>query len=322
MATTVIRCFTLPSPLLLSLLALLAHTHAQSTAEMAQCRGIGGNPDMYGIGIRVGFYLQLLACMLAAIFQQSSYWSIYYASLFFQLSMLVGVIYLTDTNSAKFEAGEVVVITCLLLFNTSFTARLFAKTKYIRRRIVLTSKTIVDLASTCYSLWFWYVGLERFPRAECAVYGSRWLRGYMKFFSLLIAVYQLLQLYELLQLRFDSSEASECCRCSPSCICHPDRLERCEKFKKFVIDRFRITMVFLAVGVTVFCIYIVERLINSNRIGGVSASRINNVGQLIPFLVGIGSFLSFFMEWKTPASPKSLRDVWRDLNFRRRAAIE
>ena len=117
--------------------------------------------------------------MLAAIFQQPSYWSIYYASLLFQLSMLVGVIYLTVTKSA-FEAAEVVIVTCLLLFNTSFTTSYLAKTKYIRRRIVLVLKTIVDLGSTCYSLWFWYVGLDGLSHASCAVHGSSWLRVYME----------------------------------------------------------------------------------------------------------------------------------------------
>jgi len=58
----------------------------------------------------------------------------------------------------------------------------------------------------------------------------------------------------------------------------------------------------VAAGSTVvgvgFWAMVVELMIHWNHISGIYI--INTVGQLIPFLIGVGSFLSFFLNWEKP----------------------
>jgi len=64
---------------------------------------------MYGSGIRIGAYLRSFALLAMALGQRSYCWMVFTA-MSFQLSMLVGVVYVTVTDGAL-EAAEAVVIT-------------------------------------------------------------------------------------------------------------------------------------------------------------------------------------------------------------------
>jgi hypothetical protein len=82
-----------------------------SSPENGQC-GFFGNPDMYGLGIRVGVYCQSLANLIAGAFRQESVKDIQTTNSYFRLALFVALCYLTATDS-DFEPVEAAIIVLL-----------------------------------------------------------------------------------------------------------------------------------------------------------------------------------------------------------------
>jgi len=310
--------------LLLSLALSVVHTSGQTTEaaaeEDAECVGIEGNSDMYGLGIRVGVYLQSLTLALATILEQPSYRGIVFATVSFQVSMLVGVVYITMTDDAL-EAAEAAIIAVFTMCSSANTSpklldgdrppalhrsrdllRLLGDSgppRWSQAWVVPFVKSFVDLGTYGYSVWFWFAGLDVLAHTPCtgytfffarvSLYG--WLRVLMKIAVVLLMTLKLcllLGMFDVVKLP-DSWHATTAKDDATGLDLPVPQLRRSLWLAG------RVVSAILGVG---FWVLVVELMIHWNHISGIYT--INTVGQLIPFLTGVGSFLSFLLDWEPP----------------------
>lgn len=78
----------------------------QSTVSQ-QC-GIEGNPDFYGLGIRIGIYLQWITALLANLFSKESIGGNLETNTIFLLALYVAIAVATAQNSV--QTAELVVL--------------------------------------------------------------------------------------------------------------------------------------------------------------------------------------------------------------------
>jgi hypothetical protein len=315
--------------LLLSLALSAVRTSGQTTQaaaeEDAACVGIKGNNDMYGLGIRIGAYLQSFALGLATILEQRSYRGIVFATMSFQLSMLVGVVYITVTDGAL-EAAEAAIITILTMLSAAGTSqKLFggdrppalrgrrglvvllgghSSPQWSQAWVVPFVKSLIDLGTGAYSVWFWFAGLDVLKHTPCTGYAFffarvslyGWLRVLMQIVIVgLVALnlYVLLGMLGVVKL-LGSSRAATAEDAATEPAAEEERKAAPDPWVsqlRNVLPRAgKVVSAVLSVGLWVM---VVELMIHWNHISGVYT--ISTVGQLIPFLTSVGSFLSFLV---------------------------
>lgn len=142
--------------------------HRQSAAPPStgqsetRCR-IDGVSDMYGLGIRLGVYLQTLAVLVAGSWSQTtSMESISFAGCFFKLSMLTGLSILT-LRTAEFnvvEAGIVIAFTFCTHEAIHFQTKPKPDSawKWIQTGVLPILTFSAQLGLSSYSIWFWFRG--------------------------------------------------------------------------------------------------------------------------------------------------------------------
>ena len=131
--------------------------------------GFKGNSDIYGIGIRIGYYTQTLSTWFANYFVLSEAKSLRPTNLLFFLAVFVGLIWLSHQSPNTFAIEAFLLLQ--LLFATWYTGILnrgrFSK-KYWRfspMRSVISSVTMMAVLG--YNAWFWWSGLDRMERTPC-----------------------------------------------------------------------------------------------------------------------------------------------------------
>ncbi|MCJ1403209.1 hypothetical protein MMC11_006432 [Xylographa trunciseda] len=163
----------------------------------ASC-GFPGNSDLYGIGIRTGYYTQALAVYFSNFFVLSEAKSLRAVNGLFLLALgIVAAIY--AYNAATSYAIEVFILlqTGLCLGLVSIMEGTRFSSKYLpvqKERLVL--RTILMNWGMGYNLWFWWSGLDSLIRTPCGtyvlyvvrvdLYGL--LRTVMKVFSIVVLV--------------------------------------------------------------------------------------------------------------------------------------
>ena len=146
------------------------HQYKSDCSGRLGVNGFAGNADFYGLGIRLGVYLQWIAQFLANCFLSAEWKSILGASIVFALALTVAVLLLTFEHKCTFTA-EIIVI--LFIFWGGFivsyygspimdhTAQRIHLPKLHKaipsRRFVGTSLAAVPplLVMQIFSLWFW-----------------------------------------------------------------------------------------------------------------------------------------------------------------------
>lgn len=155
------------------------------TIKQSPC-SFEGNPDLYGLGIRLGVYLQTASVAVAALFQQTETLNrMSYSNGIFQFALTVGLWILTTTSPDTFRAVEAALV--VLLANCAsnqppssgvgLVLRRPWKREAVKRWIVDVALPLfrngVESILLCYAVWFWFRGLDVLPRAEpteCTTY--------------------------------------------------------------------------------------------------------------------------------------------------------
>jgi hypothetical protein len=151
---------------------------------MATTCEVSGNSDMYGLGIRVGFYLQWMSSPVAAWIAKDETSGLRTANAFFVSATFIGLIIETALN--HLDVVEIYVI-LLLGFGAQYSwliAILWRVATHFNAywdparhmRTPPPSKmfwflyTIIQIAQIVFQLWFW---LYKIPRTdnECARFG-------------------------------------------------------------------------------------------------------------------------------------------------------
>lgn len=137
------------------------HQYISECSERLSVNGFLGNPDFYGLGIRLGIYFQWIAQFLANCFLSTEWKSILGASIVFALALTVAVLLLTFEHECTFTA-EIIVI--LFIFWGGFLGsyygspimddmgRLVQQIKFLGTN---SAATLPFLLMQIFSLWFW-----------------------------------------------------------------------------------------------------------------------------------------------------------------------
>jgi hypothetical protein len=164
---------------------LSSPSHIRYARDVAECTH-PGNPDFYGLGIRLGIYLQL-ACTILGMFDSQSY------SLLFDfhasnaiLLLAVFVALIKSTPSQEIETVDVIILLRLLwliiicgfsLGHLTDEIRRMKRTRNFLEVITVPSALLfrcIVIAIICiYNVWFWYRGVEFFESAhpsDCNTY--------------------------------------------------------------------------------------------------------------------------------------------------------
>lgn len=158
-----------------------------------QC-GFTSNPDIFGIGIRVGYYTQAVAVWFASFFLFREAKVLRAVNTLFIVAMfIVGVI--SACNASNTYAAEIFLLlqigVCLgivgILDISKYSTRLW-KISWER----LAIKTAMVYAGHSFNIWFWWVGLDNMLKTPCGtfmwyvvktdLYG--WARTVMKVISI------------------------------------------------------------------------------------------------------------------------------------------
>lgn len=85
------------------------------TARSDPTCDIEGNPDLYGIGIRLGFYMQVLGSAIVLFFKRQEGKSLVATNLWFQLGLQLALIYSSTKDSIHVSEAFIAMNLLLLL---------------------------------------------------------------------------------------------------------------------------------------------------------------------------------------------------------------
>lgn len=141
--------------------------------------GFVGNSDIYGLGIRIGYYTQVLAIYFSNFFLLAEARVLRASNALFLLSLaIVTLIY--AFNAVSTQAIEVFILLqmglCLAIVSILEGTRY--SSKYVRldkERLVL--RTVLANFGIFYNLYFWWWGLDSMKRTPCGTYAFYFVRA-------------------------------------------------------------------------------------------------------------------------------------------------
>jgi len=147
-------------------------TNSNDTSPASTTCGFVGNNDIYGIGIRIGYYTQALSVWFANYFVLSEAKVLRSVNLLFLVAILVGLFWVS------LQPGQTHAIEAFILLNllsSTWVVGLidqgaFSK-KYWRfspMRFVISDVTYMLCLG--YNLWFWWYGIDLMTRTPCGTY--------------------------------------------------------------------------------------------------------------------------------------------------------
>jgi hypothetical protein len=145
----------------------------------------GGNADMYGLGIRIGFYLQWFGTILANWLAADEVPGLRLATAFFIGATFLALLIQTSQNNIRPIDAYItllltygsyyyyvpmylwrLVVRCNPILDPSRWPRVRSSKLYQVLRLTLL------IAVTCFQMWFWTTGINSMPRdAACDEYG-------------------------------------------------------------------------------------------------------------------------------------------------------
>jgi len=177
---------------------------------MAVC-SFDGNTDMYGLGIRIGFYLQWFSSILSSSLAPSEVEGLRYSNSFFIAATFLALLILSIQDVSSLQVVEVYIILLLtfgffLFMVPLYFWRILTKsnpkydpTRWPRVEISSTYSVIQFLllvAVASYQLWFWFARVSELDRQDCEEFGFFFTRVRLnaKWFQILNIVFHFLLL--------------------------------------------------------------------------------------------------------------------------------
>ncbi|KAF1993652.1 hypothetical protein P154DRAFT_540210 [Amniculicola lignicola CBS 123094] len=261
---------------------------------------LSGNADMYGLGIRIGYYLQWFGLMFAAWLCPEEVQTLRLTHTFFVAATFLAVL----TQVPKAGNLDVVEIYIILLFTFGSSlsllpvllwriavrcrARLdpsrFPKARPPGRIYNIVHTTL--LASVlAFQLWFWISKVRDLERRPCRQYGFLFKQAFldgqtMRIVNLVLCALLLALVVGFLLITLIPRYATKVLKVKD---------EDLSNINKRLIRAFHIYQTASRLFVAVTIITATELTIHWNNILGVNA--INTAGQTIPLVLGIGAFL-------------------------------
>ncbi|KAI5813205.1 hypothetical protein BZA77DRAFT_346480 [Pyronema omphalodes] len=293
--------------------------------------GFDGNGDMYGLGIRLGVYIQAFATTLSGAYRQESSRGASFANGFFQFAMFVALVYMTVINR-ELEVVEAAIIILFTFCSVSIANpedkealkkpegyRLRDIRKFLRHSFVPFGKMLTELALNLYWTWFWFIGIERQKLSPCTGYGFFFskvsLFGWFRTLATVVTVSMVVWDVFVIVRVLDSKPPL------PSLITEITEYDANATKKSIVCMRDFAGLV-ISLAIIGFYVLSVESMILWNNIRNVNVI-LGSVGQMIPFLVGMGSFIAVILEWNVkPECNRCKKDIMQDGNPRNGSSNE
>ncbi|KIM30565.1 hypothetical protein M408DRAFT_323343 [Serendipita vermifera MAFF 305830] len=264
--------------------------------------GFEGNSDMYGLGIRVGIYLQSGSFIIAELINRRSVLDqLAFGNSVFQLALTIGLIYMTVTSPA-FEAIEaaIIVLVNMCLFSGPHVTipelepslhrpyTLSNVQEFVRYWGFWVYKFTVGYVLMGYSAWFWFAGLDKLARSPCTGFAFFFTRvdlyGWFRTLGKAYVVWEL-----LLRTFGYSAWFAGLCKSDQNESSHGGQVDE-EWIRREKGTFWIILPAFNRFTILVFSILSVELMIKWNQVAGVED--LASVGQLIAFLLGFGGIIS------------------------------
>ena len=146
--------------------------------SMSCNRGFEGNSDIYGMGVRLGIYLQWFTSIFAENFHKPAVDSARDTDSTYQLAMTSGFMFITTNPATETKAveGHIALLFCFAgsfkasLQNGSAFRQVFSKgndTKLPTRRIRSAADMILSAIICSHGTWFLHRGMDNLERTEC-----------------------------------------------------------------------------------------------------------------------------------------------------------
>ncbi|PVH68549.1 hypothetical protein DL98DRAFT_578773 [Cadophora sp. DSE1049] len=171
-----------------------------------QCT-FSGNADIYGLGIRIGIYLQWTSGFLANNYHAEAVRDLLATNTIFLLALSIALALATRDGSIRAIEATILLQFCFgFLFSVStiwglrVTARVSQGKEYGRRLHFATKGTVsrLSLASAIclYNVWFWFRGLDSMQEVNCQAHGFLFAevnlldrpRGFFKVTAIALAI--------------------------------------------------------------------------------------------------------------------------------------
>lgn len=249
--------------------------NASNTTEIYVCP-FTGNPDLYGIGIRIGFYLQWISTLLATLFTPWEEDILRILNLLMQSAIFLGLVFLT-------QDGEIHAVEPLIATWLSFGALSSLSGNGINPigRFSGFFRVLVYSGFAGYACWLWYVGLDGMLEAEkgCSIvafFGGVTIEGSFRAYNKLAAFIGAII-------------------CGIFAVASVFKITNAFKHATYK-KRYSVEITFLLFSLTIIIVSIsaVEYLVRANGITGIW--EITAVSQLLPLLSGIFGLLEVLYE--------------------------
>lgn len=145
---------------------------------LAQSCGYDGNADLYGLGIRLAFYLQWTSSWIIDRWYLQERRNLHETYTVFVLALMITIVVITAQNQPIFAAD--LIILSYIIFGGTFTAFTIQTRKRSRSMktetseisfIVLVTVVVVMTAALIYYAWFWLYGARRyFSATPCGTF--------------------------------------------------------------------------------------------------------------------------------------------------------
>ena len=174
------------------LLLLLCGVAAETSAD---CK-VPGDPDILGLGVRLGLYFQLSSTLLVSLVRPKEARDTYLPTALFFTAFFIAVVYSTTlSNSAP---GALISVTWypILLLSFVFSGDWEQHSdEHSEHRMLLG--VVIFIASVCLNTWFWFKGLDASHAGQCmdprcflfanfSAYGN--IRTFFKTFTLFLLI--------------------------------------------------------------------------------------------------------------------------------------
>jgi hypothetical protein len=157
-------------PFRLSLLSILIAQLASAQNNTTGCL-IPGDEDLFGIGIRIGLYFQILSNFVIALLHPEEAYDTFLPNLFFFTGIVVALVYTASQTSPP--PGSLIACTWFpLMMFTSFAPAMTAtdeNPKMINMLFRLLAYHVLLLSFLCVNLWFWFKEVDVVDPAQCMV---------------------------------------------------------------------------------------------------------------------------------------------------------
>ncbi|KAH7239553.1 hypothetical protein BKA59DRAFT_484661 [Fusarium tricinctum] len=242
---------------------------------------VPGNGDLYGLGIRVGFYAQWLSTLIVKLFVREEIPAYRAVNLLLQLAVIVCLVFMSARRTI--HSPEVMIDFWLLVGSPSSLQWGLIKRSGIVARL---SRVALYAALSAYGCWFWFGGVDMLPQMPCEslvfLGGTnmdgwfRWLGKIVSVGGLVACVCVFVWISSDYWKRRSYEEAATYEGSQP---------------KSKVQERPQTDIALLAVSISVMALSIIsiEYLIIDNHLVGVND--ILEPGQLIPLIVGVFGLL-------------------------------